>query len=924
MLEERHESGTPAGLEASLGPSTSEIEIATSKDGKVVVVGSNSGTSHSNDYGGSFAASTTPAFSLGDPGVAVGASGRFYRSGIDVTSAGCANPVAVNSGDGVAFSFAGNAFLCAPTGIACFPDQPQIAADSMNSTATGDQIYVVTRRFDTPWYGPAVGCSMNTANSNTPVITCSSNNGATWGIQRAVGSGDFGRITVGSDGFVYVTFASGDDVFGHHLFLNKFTSCASGLNQVPGFPVTVAPLTGVDCPVSGLERCKSFAMSSPQPAVLTSFPNHIFIGYAERSSGTNDNIIVRHSSDGGLTWPDRFVANTTTQAAHRFMPWVCAGGNSAKVSWYDRRNSTAADDTLTDYFFNTVSISGPGTEMPVTTTPDSQKSGMNLVCPGCIRYGDYNGNACTQDRAYVGWSSATPPAGVTTAPAGIQVFVEGIPMGPPSVTSVTPNQTQCGAGTAITIAGGNFSAVSRVELDTPLLTAPLTFTVNSTSSITATVPANMPGGVYEVVVYTASGGSSALPLRLASTDQVSGLPIISGLTPNSGPVAGGTAVTVNGSCFEPGSRFFFGSSEGSVAQCPRTTQCTVYSPAATATGAFPVDVTAKAGGAASMTNPADLFTYTGPQITSVSPSSGPVTGGTRVFVWGRGFPNYNGTVFSLNPPLVTLTFGVMRTLPDCDSTLCTLYAPVAYNPGPVDVEIEAYGTYNILPQGFTYTAAPKLVRFDAGATYSGASEVAELDGNAAAGGASVTVASSDPSLVIPTSPINIPAGQLFVSAPMTINPSPTYQTVTLTANYNGTSLTTTVNVPPSPPLTLTMAGTALNLNQTADVTVAINSPAPLGGAVVNLSSSYPATISVPATVTIPEGSYSTTFSVTNRYTAGPNQVTISGTYNGASASDSIIVFTPPPPPPRCRPQKCPRLQYWNSDDCLCERIPRIR
>ena len=382
VTEERRLVGARADLETSLGSSTSEIQIATSKDGKTVVVGSNSGTSVSNDYGGSFAATITPSFSLGDPTLGTGASGFFYRAGIDVNSTGCNLPVAISSSpSGGPFTFTGNAFSCSLMGYACFPDQPQMAADFRNSSLDGDQLYVVFRRFDSNWAFGGGGCNGIVLNSNIPVIACSTNNGVTWATQNTVGSGDFGRITVGTDGFVYVSFVVGDIFGNHHLLLNKFSSCDHGLNQVPGFPVTVAPFTGVDCPVAGLERCNQFAMSSPQPALLTDFPNHVFIAYAEKSSSTNDDIVVRHSSDGGLTWPDRFVANCTT-AARRFMPWVCAGNNTAKVSWYDRRAVTAMDNTLTDYFVNSISVSGPASEMMVTTAPGLSRIGNESCLSG--------------------------------------------------------------------------------------------------------------------------------------------------------------------------------------------------------------------------------------------------------------------------------------------------------------------------------------------------------------------------------------------------------------------------------------------------------------------------------------------------------------------------------------------------------------
>ncbi len=426
---ERSERGALAGVQTSSGPTWSEIQITASASGQTVVVGSNGGTSFSGNYGVSFAASTvTSGFSGGDPTLATGTSGRFYLGGINTTAAGCANPVDVDtSRTGAAFAFAGNAAFCPMTGSICFPDQPQMAADTRNSTPTGDQLYVVWRNFPNPWWNILnKRCTGITQGSPTPTISCSANDGTTWGHQTAVGSGDWGRVTVGTDGFVYVTYVSGS-IFGSSVMLNKFSSCASGLNTQPGFPVTVASFSGVDCPISGLDRCDSSATASPQPAVLTDSANHVFVTYAEKSGGGNDNIVVRHSRDGGLTWPDRTVANTAV-TAHRFLPWICATRNGANVSWYDRRAATAADDSLTSYFFNTTSESGIGTERNISTNADSQKT---ATAPCCPKYGDYNGNACARDLVYIGWASATAPPGVTPPGGGINVFVEALQPGPP-------------------------------------------------------------------------------------------------------------------------------------------------------------------------------------------------------------------------------------------------------------------------------------------------------------------------------------------------------------------------------------------------------------------------------------------------------------------------------------------------------------
>jgi len=74
-------------------------------------------------------------------------------------------------------------------------------------------------------------------------------------------------------------------------------------------------------------------------------------------------------------------------------------------------------------------------------------------------------------------------------------------------------------------------------------------------------------------------------------------------------------------------------------------------------------------------------------------------------------------------------------------------------------------------------------------------------------------------------------------------------------------------------------------------TVAMNGPAPTGGAVVSLSSSD-SSVSVPATVTIAEGTTSATFAVTTNPVATATASTISAVFSGVTQTASITVEPP--------------------------------
>lgn len=416
-----------------------ELEVAASADGQTVVVAANSGYSNSIDGGQNFTfRGVTPGTFPrdGDPTLAVGVSGAFYYGFIGFPNgttgslgvSGCSNSIGRSTDNGVTFPVVGHAVLCPQTGAICLPDQPHIAADRLNSAGGSDQVYNVWRNF-IPAGTPPATCGGISSGFVTASLVCSSNNGGTWTAPTPMpGGADFPRVGVGPDGFVYVVYRSGGNVM-----LNKFSSCSAGLTQQVGFPQTVGAFTDVTCPVAGLDRCNDGnVLSSPTVAVDSTNANHVFVAFASNTASGNENIVVRDSVDGGATWPRVQTVNSSA-TGRRYMPWVCALGGTAFVSWYDRRAATSGNPDRTDYFLGSV-FAVPaglqaGAEENLTVNPDPQcatgfpcgarSPGDLTACSttgslgsGCPKYGDYNGNTCSGGRIYTAWASATAPPGL--------------------------------------------------------------------------------------------------------------------------------------------------------------------------------------------------------------------------------------------------------------------------------------------------------------------------------------------------------------------------------------------------------------------------------------------------------------------------------------------------------------------------------
>ena len=257
----------------------------------------------------------------------------------------------------------------------------------------------------------------------------------------------------------------------------------------------------------------------------------------------------------------------------------------------------------------------------------------------------------------------------------------------PTILSITPAAGPESGGTSVRIVGSNLRSVTSVHFGS----AAAGFVVNPDGSITATSP---PGaGVVDVTV-TNSGGTSAT----SSADRFTGVapgppPTIKNITPSSGVAAGGTSVTITGSGFTGVTSIKFGTVAASSFTSGSSTSVTAVSPPASA---GQVDVTITTPNGTSSQSAKDVFNFGAPTVTSVSPASGPVAGGTSVVVSGSGFAiGENTTVF---------TFGtVTATSAQCSTvTTCTVVSP-ARKAGSVDVRATVEGKTSLkTPPGDSY------------------------------------------------------------------------------------------------------------------------------------------------------------------------------------------------------------------------------
>jgi alpha-tubulin suppressor-like RCC1 family protein len=170
---------------------------------------------------------------------------------------------------------------------------------------------------------------------------------------------------------------------------------------------------------------------------------------------------------------------------------------------------------------------------------------------------------------------------------------------PPTVKKLSAKKGPGAGHTTITITGTGFEGATEVRFGD---SAAESSTVESSTSITAVSP---PGAGSVDVTVTAPGGTSPTSTK----DLFQYVPAVEAIAPGSGPVAGGTEVTITGAGFAPGvstTAFKFGSNYATQVDCVSQTSCTALVPADKAGTAT---VVASVGKAKSAAGPGDLYTY---------------------------------------------------------------------------------------------------------------------------------------------------------------------------------------------------------------------------------------------------------------------------------------------------------------------------
>ncbi|MBF6340968.1 IPT/TIG domain-containing protein [Nocardia abscessus] len=240
------------------------------------------------------------------------------------------------------------------------------------------------------------------------------------------------------------------------------------------------------------------------------------------------------------------------------------------------------------------------TSVSPTTGPTSGGNsvvitGTGFTGPTTVRFGG-TATTFTLDSATQITAIAPPGTGavdITVANAGgtsngfPYTYVVAVPV----IASIFPNSGPATGGTLVVLVGTGFSGATAVNFGA----TPATFFIGVSSTLIIAIAP--PGtGTVPVTVTTPAGTSPGVPFTYVS------VPALVSATPNTGPVTGGTVVTITGSGFTGATGVFFGVLPAVSFTVNSDTQITAVTPVGL--GPVPITVTAPGGIATGV-----FFTY---------------------------------------------------------------------------------------------------------------------------------------------------------------------------------------------------------------------------------------------------------------------------------------------------------------------------
>jgi hypothetical protein len=296
------------------------------------------------------------------------------------------------------------------------------------------------------------------------------------------------------------------------------------------------------------------------------------------------------------------------------------------------------------------------------------------------------------------------PFGQQTA-TGQYLFVAP---GTPRVTSISPNTGTILGNTSVTISGTNFIGATKVTFGTVDVTG---FQLNSAGSISMSTPPQNAAGPVNVTVTINNGTANVTSTDVVTFTYTLPPPVVNSITPASGNTGGGTAVQIFGQYFTNASAVTIGGAAASNVVVVSDTQITATTGPHTAGTGLAVVVTTPIGTGTGVA-PNGVYTYgtPPPTVSSVSPNTGPITGGQTVTITGTSFIGATSVTFGGVPATGVGTPSCSAVTPPSTVSVCTITVTTPpHASGFVDVAVTTPVATGSGTNLYSYSASPPTV-----------------------------------------------------------------------------------------------------------------------------------------------------------------------------------------------------------------------
>jgi antibiotic biosynthesis monooxygenase (ABM) superfamily enzyme len=303
-----------------------------------------------------------------------------------------------------------------------------------------------------------------------------------------------------------------------------------------------------------------------------------------------------------------------------------AGGGTVDVTVTNAVGTSATGSADQFTYIPTLTLASTGSS---TTQVGQSYSQTNVASGGTTPY-TYSVSAGelpagTTLSASTGTVSGTPTASgafsyaITATDSGspaqtaTQVVSGTIAPATLTLTATASSTTQVGQAYSQTNVGGGGTTPYTYSLTAGTL--PAGTTLNTSAGTVSGTPTTAGAFNYTIKV-TDSGSPAQTATQITSGTIAAAMPTVTAVSPNGGPPAGGTSVTITGTNLTGASAVKFGGAAAARFAVNGATSITAIAPAG---AAGTVDVTVTTGNGTSATSGADHFTYASPRMTQQGP-----------------------------------------------------------------------------------------------------------------------------------------------------------------------------------------------------------------------------------------------------------------------------------------------------------------